>query len=105
MEFKGYVRDNGEAGVRNHLAILPSAYCANRVADLIARQVEGATALTHTVGCGQIGADFEQTANTLKGLGINPNVGAVLVVGLGCERFQPDELAADIAARASLWKW
>ena len=98
MYFEGYIRNNDEVGVRNHLAILPSVYCANKVAEQIANQVEGAIALTHAVGCGQIGVDFEQTANTLKGLGLHPNVGAVLVVGLGCERFQPCELADGIAS-------
>jgi altronate dehydratase large subunit len=97
VQFQGYIRDNGDVGVRNYLAVLPSVYCANRVAEEIAARIgEPAVALPHTVGCGQLGVDFEQTAVTLKNLGKHPNVGAVLVVGLGCERFQSGELAEDI---------
>ncbi len=99
MEFQGFVRDNGEIGIRNFLAVLPSVYCANKVAEEIAIRIgKPAVALPHTVGCGQVGVDFEQTAITLKNIGKHPNVGAVLVVGLGCERFQPYELVENISA-------
>jgi altronate dehydratase large subunit len=92
MKFMGYPRSDGRTGVRNHVAIIPSVFCANRTAERIASQVEGVVALRHPVGCGQVGYDFELTARTLLAIGTHPNVAAVIVLGLGCERFKPDEL-------------
>jgi altronate dehydratase large subunit len=48
--------------------------------------------MTHCVGCTQVGLDLEMTARTLKAMGCHPNAGAVIVLGLGCERFSPQEL-------------
>lgn len=89
----GYKRENGEYGVRNFLAIIPTVFCANHVVKAVASSVKGAVALPHSVGCGQHGADLDQSIKTLAGLGKNPNVGAVIVVGLGCERIHAHELA------------
>lgn len=85
MNIQGYRRSNGQLGIRNHILILPTSVCATTVAFNIAAQVPGAIALPNQHGCCQIGADYEQTFRTLIGLGKNPNVAAVLVVGLGCE--------------------
>lgn len=92
MKFMGYERATGRAGVRNHVAIIPSVFCANTTIERIAAQVDGAVAMRHPVGCAQVGYDLEMTARTLKAMGTHPNVAAVLVVGLGCERFKPNEL-------------
>ena len=92
MKFQGYRRPDGRVGVRNYLAIIPSVFCADTVVEKIAAQVPGAVALRHVVGCAQVGLDLELTARTLCAMGCHPNVGAVLVIGLGCERFRPDEL-------------
>lgn len=97
MTFLGYGRPDGTVGVRNLIAVIPSVFCANRVAELIAGQVSGAVALTHPVGCAQVGRDLETTARTLIAMGRHPNVAAVLVVGLGCERFTPDEFVREVA--------
>lgn len=88
----GYRRENGTVGTRNHLVILPSVFCANTTATKIAAQIPGAIAMTHCVGCSQVGLDLELTARTLKSMGCHPNAGAVIVIGLGCERFDPQEL-------------
>lgn len=97
MEFLGYRRPDGTVGIRNHIAIIPTAVCSSTVAANIASQIPGAVALPNQHGCCQIGADHEQTVRTLIGLGKNPNVAAVLVVGLGCEGVPIREVAAQIA--------
>ncbi len=98
MNFMGYRRSNGTVGIRNYVVIIPSVFCANSTVEAIADQVEGVVALRHPVGCTQIGLDFEITARTLIAMGNHPNVAAVVVVGLGCERFTPDELYEGIKA-------
>ncbi|MDZ4164259.1 MAG: UxaA family hydrolase [Smithellaceae bacterium] len=96
--FFGYRRPRGLPGTRNLVAVIPSVFCANTVARRIAGQVKGALAFCHPVGCSQVGLDLELTARGLKGLGQHPNFYGVVVVGLGCERFRPAELAESIAA-------
>lgn len=97
MQLSGYYRVNGTVGFRNHLLVLSSVVCANRTAEAIAAQVPGAVAVTHQHGCCHLGGDREQVLRTLAGVGRNPNVGAVLVVGLGCENVPAPEVAARIA--------
>ncbi len=83
--FDGYPRRSGKVGTRNYLAIIPTVFCANEVASRIARKFKRARALLHHQGCGQLKPDVQRVTQTLIGLGSNPNVGAVLLVGLGCE--------------------
>lgn len=97
MKLYGYRRQDGSVGIRNHLLILPTSVCATTVAFNIAAQVPGAIALPNQHGCCQIGADYEQTLRTLIGFGKNPNVAAVLVVGLGCEGIPIIETAQAIS--------
>lgn len=96
--FMGYQRADGSVGTRNYLVILPSVFCANSTMQKIAAQIPGAVPMTHCVGCSQVGLDLELTARTLKAMGCHPNAGAVIVVGLGCERFDPEELYEAIRA-------
>jgi altronate dehydratase large subunit len=95
--FMGYRRKNGSVGVRNQIAIIPSVFCSAKVAERIAYQVPGSVYFRHPVGCSQVGEDLEVTAKTLIAIGKNPNFAGVVVVGLGCERFSPYELADGIA--------
>lgn len=95
--FLGFRRENGAVGVRNLIAIIPSVFCAAKVAERIAQNVPGTVHFSHPVGCSQVGDDLDVTARTLIGIGRNPNFAGVLVVGLGCERFTPAELANGIA--------
>ncbi|SJZ91298.1 UxaA family hydrolase [Selenihalanaerobacter shriftii] len=97
MKIKGYRRENGKVGIRNHLLVLPASVCASETAVRIAEHIKEAVALPHQHGCCQVGADHDQTVNTLVGLGKNPNVGSVLVVGLGCEGAEPGDMAKRIA--------
>ncbi len=97
MQLTGFRRENGKVGIRNHVIVMSSVVCANRAVELIAAGVPEVIPIVHQHGCSQIGNDKEQTARTLAGIGKNPNVAAVLVVGLGCETVQPKELADEIA--------
>lgn len=94
--FKGYQRANGEYGIRNHLLVIPTVICANQVCNRISQSVSGTVSIPHQHGCSQIGADKERTFETLAGTGRNPNVGAVIIVSLGCEVINPHELAQNI---------
>ncbi len=96
MEFLGYRRLDGKVGIRNHCLIIPTSVCSSTVAFNIAQQVPGSVALANQHGCCQIGADYEQTLRTLINLAKNPNVGAVLVVGLGCEGVPIHDVVAEI---------
>ena len=82
--FMGYLREDGNVGVRNEIWIIPTVGCANGVAKTLA-EMTGAKALTHPYGCSQLGGDMATTQKTLCGLIKHPNAGGVLVLGLGCE--------------------
>jgi len=97
LSFDGYERPDGSVGIRNHLAIIPLVGCANDVADGIARAVPGTRPCLHHQGCVQLAFDLEQTTRTITGIGLNPNVGAALLVSLGCENVPSDEIADEIA--------
>ena len=100
--FQGFRRAGGKVGTRNYLAILTSVNCSATTARLIAREVErsgllddypnvdGVIPLVHGAGCGMAskGEGFETLMRTQWGYATNPNVGATLMVGLGCEVFQ-----------------
>nr|UWI49488.1 UxaA family hydrolase [Clostridioides difficile] len=97
MKLMGYLRENGQYGIRNHVLVIPTSVCSSETATRIAALVPGAIAIPHQHGCCQIGSDIELTAKTLIGFGKNPNVAAVLVVGLGCDGIQAKDLAAEIS--------
>ena len=97
MEFMGFQRENGEIGVRNYVAVIPMVGCANEVAEAIADKVPGSKPLLHHQGCCMIQSDIEVMERTLIGLGSNPNVAAVVLVGLGCESVSIDKVGDGIA--------
>jgi len=97
MEFLGYPREDGSFGVRNYLVVMSTVSCANGVVEAICQAVPEAVPITHTEGCGRGPADLAITNRTLLGLGKNPNVGAVLLIGLGCEFIRADFLCGMIA--------
>ncbi len=90
--FLGYPRRNGRAGTRNYLAVIPTVFCANEVAQAIAKKFKSARPLLHHQGCAQLKPDVDRVTQTLISLGANPNVGAVLLVGLGCESVSLQEV-------------
>jgi altronate dehydratase len=96
--FQAWRRPDGRIAVRNHLLVLPSVLCAALVAQDVAAAV-GGVAIAHQHGCSQVGDDGQQTAHAFEGIACAPNVGAVLVVSLGCETVQGRALADRIIAR------
>ena len=96
MQFKGYRRPDGKVGIRNHVLILPSVLCANRVARGISQAVAGTTWVEHQHGCAQLGADEAMTSRVLIAHGCHPNVFGIIVVGLGCETTRAQDIAAEI---------
>ena len=82
--FMGYVRENGDVGIRNDIFIVVTVGCVNKVAERLAA-LTGAVAFTHPFGCSQLGDDQTTTQLILRGIVNHPNAGGVLVLGLGCE--------------------
>ena len=107
--FRGYRRKDGRAGVRNYIGVLTSVNCSATVARHIAEaaektglldgfgNVDGIVPITHASGCGMAGAGegFDLLRRTLWGTAANPNFGAIMLVGLGCEVLQIQRLKAD----------
>lgn len=96
MEFLGYTRPDGQVGARNMVAIIPTVGCVNAVALHIEKLIKGTRAFTHHQGCLHPPQDTETVTRTLINLGKNPNVAAVLVVGLGCEMVDFDRVVEGI---------
>ena len=82
--FSGYLRKNGDIGIRNEIWIINTVGCVNKTAEKLAA-LTGAFAFPHPYGCSQLGDDQEITQKVLKGLVKHPNAAGVLVLGLGCE--------------------
>ena len=82
--FLGYIRENGDVGIRNDVWIVNTVGCVNNVAKELAKRT-GALYFPHPYGCSQLGDDQDITQKILKGLISHPNAGGVLVLGLGCE--------------------
>lgn len=84
LTFQGYVRENGDVGIRNDVWIVNTVGCVNKTASRLA-QLTGAKHFEHPFGCSQLGDDGKITQLILRGLVNHPNAGGVLVLGLGCE--------------------
>jgi (2R)-sulfolactate sulfo-lyase subunit beta len=82
LKFFGYKRANGRIGVRNHVIILPVDDLSNAAAEAVANNIKGTLALPHPYGRLQFGADLDLHFRTLIGTGSNPNVAAVVVIGI-----------------------
>ncbi|WP_459198697.1 UxaA family hydrolase [Bacillus subtilis] len=93
--FKGFRRENGDAGVRNELWIVPTVGCVNGIAEKMLQRFvretgdiapfDNVLVLKHQYGCSQLGDDHENTKQILLNAIRHPNAGGVLVLGLGCE--------------------
>jgi (2R)-sulfolactate sulfo-lyase subunit beta len=82
MTFSGWRRENGRVGVRNHVVILPLDDLSNAACEAVANNIKGTLAIPHAYGRLQFGEDLETFFRTLIGTGANPNVAAVVVIGI-----------------------
>ena len=98
MTFQGYVRPDGQVGIRNEIWVIPTVGCVNGImkqiverlnAETGAEGVDGIFGFPHNYGCSQLGGDHENTKKILRDMVHHPNAGGILVVGLGCENNQP----------------
>ena len=98
--FKGYKRPDGKVGIRNEIWIVPTVGCVNSIVREIENRaqkfktdnIDGIYSYNHPYGCSQLGDDMNMTLKYLSGLIKHPNAAAVLVVGLGCENGNIEEL-------------
>lgn len=111
--FDGYMRANGKVGTRNYIGILTSVNCSGSVARFIAEaaersglldaypNVDGIVPIVHGTGCGMSAKDegYATLFRTLAGYAQNPNFGAILLIGLGCEVMQVADLVGDRSMR------
>lgn len=84
LTFSGYIRENGDVGIRNEIWIVNTVGCVNKVAQRLS-EITGAKYFPHPFGCSQLGDDQKTTQLILKGMVNHPNAAGVLVLGLGCE--------------------
>lgn len=98
MTFQGYLRKDGKAGVRNYVAVIPSVVCANEVVEAVVANTVGTQGILHHQGCCQTPPDLTRITDCLIKIGENPNVGACLIVSLGCEGVDTDRLEASLRA-------
>ena len=82
MTFMGYRRENGRVGVRNHVVILPVDDISNAACEAVANNIKGTLAIPHAYGRLQFGEDLDLHFRTIIGTGANPNVAAVVVIGI-----------------------
>ncbi|WP_134702359.1 UxaA family hydrolase [Ammoniphilus sp. YIM 78166] len=97
--FQGYLRENGEAGIRNEIWVINTVGCINKTCEALAklatdkfknRGIDGVYHFPHPYGCSQLGDDLTNTQKLLASLALHPNAASVLIVGLGCENNQID---------------
>ena len=82
QSFFGFRRENGRVGVRNHVLILPVDDISNAAVEMVGHNIKGTLSIPHSYGRLQFGADLELFFRTIIGTGRNPNVAAVVVIGI-----------------------
>ena len=91
LTFEGYIRENGDVGIRNDIWIVNTVGCVNKTAQILSEKT-GAKYFPHPFGCSQLGDDQDITRKILCGMINHPNAGGVLVLGLGCENSNIGEI-------------
>jgi altronate hydrolase len=102
--FDGYLRPDGRVGTRNYILVVPTVNCSATVARMVGERfrdvtrdyphVDGVVAISHRSGCGMVaqGEDHQLLQRVIHGYAQHPNVGATVLVSLGCEVNQPEQL-------------
>ena len=101
LQFWGYRRKEGRAGIRNHILILPSCACGSESSRIVASQVRGAVNIVFNTGCSDVAANTAMSQKVLTGFALNPNVYGVVIIGLGCETVGHRQLREKIQAQTS----
>ena len=101
MQFWGYKRKEGRAGIRNHVLILPTCACGSESARIVANQVRGAVNIVFNTGCSDVAENTAMSQKVLTGFACNPNVYGVVIIGLGCETVPHKELREKIQVMTS----
>jgi len=100
LTYQGYVRPDGQVGIRNEVWVIPTVGCVNGIIKQIVEKtkaelgetiegIDGIFHFPHNYGCSQLSEDHENTKKILRDMVHHPNAGGILVVGLGCENNQP----------------
>ena len=110
--FYGYRRSDGQVGIRNELWIIPTVGCVCKLAEHIAERIrekvhensaiDGVLCLSHPYGCSRLEEDIKRTERVLKSLCQHPNAGGVLLLGLGCEHNQVEQILDEIEDRSRI---
>ena len=101
MNFMGYRRPDGKAGIRNKVLILPTCVCSSETCRIVADQVEGAVYVSNQAGCSEVEQNLKICYDMYSGFAANPNIYATVLVGLGGEGCTPDKMADAIRAKTN----
>ena len=96
MTLKGYRRKKDIFGIRNRLIVMSSVCCANSFVEQIGLLDKDVVPIVHQHGCNHIGKDRDQVLRTLVGICNNPNIGGILLIGLGCESIGVQDIVPGI---------
>lgn len=102
IKIKGYRRTEDKFGIRNHIIVMSSVSCVNSFVQQAAMMDKDIIPITHQHGCDHIGKDREQVLRTLAGVCNNPNVGGILLIGLGCENVTVDNISEKINTQGKI---
>lgn len=97
--FRGYVRPDGQVGIRNHVVVMANAACSTGVVDQIGKLLPEAVILVHTYGCNYI-RELDRWKTIQNGILSNPNVYGAIIIGVGCEDFDARDVAKEVHDRS-----
>ncbi|MCJ7857053.1 UxaA family hydrolase [Lachnospiraceae bacterium NSJ-143] len=101
MNFMGYRRPDGKAGIRNKVLILPTCACSSETSRIVAEQVEGAIYVSNQAGCSEVEQNLKICFDMYSGFAANPNIYGTVLIGLGCEGCTPDKMADAIREKTN----
>src|SRR3974390_3151670 len=96
FSFAGFRRHDGQVGIRNHIAVISTVTCANRIVQRIGFEDPEVVCIEQSAGCMSLDDDKVIAHDVLLGMARNPNVGAVCFVGLGCDKTPAKSLLAEV---------